>query len=150
MSESNKAYTEVLEIIKYLPKEEFKKKKKEKIEFFEQNKDPNYSFEINPEEDLATQNISREANAIIVVLYRDYFATEKQKEDLEQILELNQRKEDLKKSIKYDPDKVFESKEEVKEEIKEEVKDEPKEIQEYKESFFERFKKFVLRLLGKE
>ena len=146
MSESNKAYTEVLEIIKYLPKEEYDKIPKEKIEFFEKNKDPNYSFTINPEEDLATQNISREANAIIVVLYRDYFATEKQKEDLEQILELNQRKEDINKSIKYDPDKIFES----KEEIKEEPKEEPKELEEYKETFFERFKRFILRLIGKE
>ena len=149
MSESNKAYTEVLEIIKYLPEEEYNKIPKEKIEFFEQNRDPNYSFTINPEEDLSTQNISREANALIVVLYRDYFATEKQKEDLERILELNQQKKELEKKEKYNPDNLFKT-EEVPQKEEPKEKEERKEIEEYKESFFERFKKFILRLIGKE
>ena len=42
-----KAYTEVLEIIKYLPKNEYDKIEKEKINFFEDNKDNSYKFSIN-------------------------------------------------------------------------------------------------------
>ena len=39
-----KAYKEVLEIIKYLPKEEYERIPKEKIEFFEKNCDKEYNF----------------------------------------------------------------------------------------------------------
>lgn len=74
-----KAYTEVLEIIKHFPEEEYNKIPKEKIEFYKDNKDKDYVFVINPEIDLSEQNISPEANAIIVNLFRDYFATEEQK-----------------------------------------------------------------------
>ena len=41
--------------------------------------DQNYIFTINPEIDLSEQNISPEANAIIINLFTDYFATEEQK-----------------------------------------------------------------------
>ena len=43
----------------------------------------NYEFTINPEISLTEQNISKEASAIIVTIFRDYFATEEQKGKLE-------------------------------------------------------------------
>ena len=63
-----KAYTEVLEIIKFFSKEDYNKIPNEKIEFYKKNMDTNYKFTINPEIDLAKQNVSTEANAIIVLL----------------------------------------------------------------------------------
>ena len=77
-----KAYTEVLEIINHFSEDEYKKIPKEKIDFYEKHKDRKYDFKINPNIDLAEQNISRKANAILVSLFRDYFATAKQKEIL--------------------------------------------------------------------
>ena len=53
----SRAYTEVLEIIKYFPEEEYSKIPKEKIEFYKNNMDKNYDFSINPEIDLSEQNI---------------------------------------------------------------------------------------------
>ena len=41
-----KAYTEVLEIIKHFPEEEYNKIPKEKIEFYKANRDKNYNFTI--------------------------------------------------------------------------------------------------------
>ena len=41
----------------------------EKIEFYENNMDQDYIFTINPELDLSEQNISPEANAIIINLF---------------------------------------------------------------------------------
>ena len=67
-----RAYTEVLEILKHFPDEEYKKIPIEKINFYKSHMDKNYKFTINPEMDLANQNISKEANAIIVTLFRDY------------------------------------------------------------------------------
>lgn len=77
-----KAYTEVLEILKYLPQNEYNKIDTERIKFFEANKDTSYKFRINPDIPLEKQNISIEANSIIIVLFRDYFATETQKKKI--------------------------------------------------------------------
>lgn len=82
----NKAYTEVLEILKHLPIEEYSKIPQNKINFYKSNADKNYNYIINPNIDLSKQYISKEANAILVTLFRDYFATEKQKETLNKLL----------------------------------------------------------------
>ena len=106
-----KAYTEVLEIIKYLPEEEYEKISKERIKFFEENCDKNYNFNFDISKTLEEQEFLRETNAIIVTLFRDFFATEKQKEKLEKILIDNEEKyqEELRK--KYNPDDLFKKQE---------------------------------------
>ena len=102
-----KAYTEVLEIINHFSEDEYKEIPKEKIDFYEKHKDREYDFKINPNIDLAEQNISRKANAILVSLYRDYFATAKQKEILKNLLQQNQEKLEKEKYLKYNPDNIF-------------------------------------------
>ena len=42
------SYVEVLEILKHIPKEDYEKIPKEKIEFYENNKDKNYIYIYNP------------------------------------------------------------------------------------------------------
>ena len=103
----SKAYVEVLEIISHFSEEDFKKTPKSEIDFYNENKDNEYEFKINPNIDLNEQNISREANAILVALYRDYFATENQKQILEKLLKQNEQKEEEKKREKYNPDDIF-------------------------------------------
>lgn len=107
-----KAYAEILEILKYLPKEEYEKIPKEKIEFYEANADKNHDFKFDPAREIANQNTLRETNAIIVTLYQDYFANDKQKEVIKSILKLNEKtyQEELRK--KYNPEDVFKDKEE--------------------------------------
>lgn len=103
----SRAYTEVLEILKYLPKNEYEKIPKEKIEFFERNKDKSYNFFIKPQIELEKQNISIEANSIIITIFRDYFASELQKEKLKIILEQNENKYQEQLREKYNPDNIF-------------------------------------------
>lgn len=140
-----KAYKEVLEIIKFFPKEEYNKIPKEKIEFYKANMDTTYEFTINPEIDLSEQNISKEANALIVALFQDYFATEVQREKIKKILELNEKKTEEEKREKYNPDDLFKNKINAKNIKQPNVKDTG--IVEYKENFFIRFKNFILELL---
>ncbi len=103
------ACTEVLVILKYyLSKSEFEKIPREKIEFFERNKDKNYDYKINKNLPLEKQDISEMANSIIITLYRDYFATNQQKEILNKILILNDAKKEKQKKIKYKQN-VFEN-----------------------------------------
>lgn len=105
-----RAYTEVLEILSHFSEEEYYKIPKEKIEFYANNKDNNYEFTINPEADLSQQYISEEANAILISLFRDYFATENQKETLKNLLKQNQeRLEEIKKE-EYSQDNLFKKK----------------------------------------
>ena len=142
-----KAYTEILEIIKYFPENEYSKIPKEKIEFYKNNMDKDYSFKINPDMDLSEQNISPEANAIIINLYTNYFATEEQKNKIEEILNLNQQKDDQLKRERYNPDNIF--KKENKEIIEEsENSNSNSEISliEQKETFFTKFKKFIFKI----
>ena len=105
-----KSYTEVLEILKYLPIEEYKKIPKEEIEFYQNNCDKQYKFKINPSLDLKEQNISRKANAVLVYLFKNYFATEVQKEKLNDILKNNLYKEEQLKKEKYSTKNIFHKK----------------------------------------
>lgn len=148
----SKAYTQVLEIIKYFPKEEYNKIPKEKIEFYKNNMDKDYKFTINPKIDLAEQNVSNEAGAVIIKLFRDYFATEKQKEKLEEIIKLNQKKSELEKREKYNPEDLFKKYDTDKKDNtiisnKDEENFKSTALVEYKEKFFIRFKNFILKLL---
>ena len=140
-----KAYTEVLEILKYFPEEEYKKIPVEKINFYKSNMDKDYKFTINPEIDLANQNISKEANDIIVSIYRDYYATEEQKVKINEILDLNQKKEELEKRKKYHPDDIFKNNEQLHKNS--EISDTSTQLVKYKEPFFIRLKKFIFKML---
>ena len=141
-----KAYTEVLEIISYFTEEEYAKIPVEKIEFYKNNMDKDYIFTINPEIDLFEQNVSSEANAIIVNLFIDYYATEEQKLKIKEILDLNQKKEEQEKRNKYNPDEIFKK---INKNINMEIPENNANtaLMEYKESIFEKFKNFIFKIL---
>ena len=101
------AYTEVLEILSHLSKEEYSKIPIDKINFFKNNMNKSYVYKINPEMDLSKQYIYKEANAILICLFRDYFATEKQKKILNNLLTQNQEKIENIKKEKYNSDNIF-------------------------------------------
>lgn len=114
-----KAYTEVIEIINHFSEEEYKKIPKEKIEYYENNKDKNYIFKIDPNIDLDKQNISKKAYSILVSLFRDYFATDIQKQILDDLLMQNEQKLEEEKLIKYNPNEIFRKDKNSKEKIEE-------------------------------
>lgn len=109
------AYSEVLEILKFIPKIDYEKIDKEILNVFEINCNKEYKFSYNQNKTLNEQNVSPIAKTIIAILFRDYWATEIQKEkilekeryDLEQI--------EKEKREKYNSDNLFKKKE--KEEI---------------------------------
>lgn len=73
------AYTEVLDILKYISKEDYEKIPKSKIKVFEENSNKNYSFTYDKNKTLDEQNVSEIAKAIIAILFRDYWATKEQR-----------------------------------------------------------------------
>ena len=66
-----RSYVEVLEVLKHIPKEEFIKIPKEKVDFYKRNIDKKYMYSYDRE------NISNEAKAILINLYKNYIADEK-------------------------------------------------------------------------
>lgn len=144
-----RAYTEVLEIISHFSEEEYSKIPAEKIEFYKQYQDKNYKYSINPEKDLSEQYISEEANAILISLFRDYFATERQKEVLKNLLNQNQVKLEDKKKEKYSSDVFKKEEPEYIEETEKEIDSKDNQLSEYKESFFSKFIEFIKKIISR-
>lgn len=104
------AYSEVLEILKYIPIEDYNKIPKTKIKLFETNANNNYSFNYNPNKTLQEQEVSKIAKGIIAILFRDYWATEIQREKIISKQKNDRRKIEEQKREKYDPDNIFKNK----------------------------------------
>ena len=73
------AYTEVLDILKYISKEDYEKIPKSKIKVFEENSKKNYNFTYDENKTLDEQNVSEITKVIIAILFRDYWATKEQR-----------------------------------------------------------------------
>ena len=106
-----RACNEVLILLKtYLTKEEYEKISKDRIEFYEKNKDISYGYEIDSNLPLEKQKISKKANAMIVAIFRDFFATQNQKEKLKNVLEQNDRRMEQQKLKQYNSKDLFKNK----------------------------------------
>lgn len=102
-----KAYTEVLEILSHFSAEEYSKIPQEKINFYKNNMKKNYEYSIDPNIALSKQYISKEANAILISIFRDYFANDRQRQTLNNLLNQNQKKHENIIKEKYNPDNIF-------------------------------------------
>ncbi|MBQ8299157.1 MAG: hypothetical protein IJX99_04715 [Clostridia bacterium] len=74
-----KAYTEVLEILKYVNKEDYEKIPRYIIENMEKEKDIEYQYSVTNFIDFNEQEMMKETEVILAVLFRDYWATKEQK-----------------------------------------------------------------------
>lgn len=101
------AYSEVLEILKYISKEDYEKIPNSKIELFETNHNKEYIFKYNPNKTLDEQNVSKTAKAIIAILFRDYWATELQKEKIIAKQNYDRMQLEEKKKERYNSDNLF-------------------------------------------
>ena len=110
MEESYKdGLAEVDEILKYADKESLDKIPKDFKKFIKENKS-NYKANINPEKDLAEQNLLYETKVILSVLYRDYWSSEDERKII-----ISKEKEELKnkereKIEKYNKNNLFKNK----------------------------------------
>lgn len=98
------AYSEVLEILKHIPLEDYNKIPKTKIELFKTNADNEYIFNYDPSKTLEEQNVSNITKGIIILLFRDYWATEIQRNKI--IAKQNYDRMKLEEK-KYNPDNIF-------------------------------------------
>ena len=78
---SNACY-EVLEILKYIKKEDLEKIPQEEIQILKKNANYNHSFYYNPGKSIKEQEVSKLAKGIIAQYFCKYIATEKAKEKI--------------------------------------------------------------------
>lgn len=102
-----KAYTELLEVLKYVSKSSFEKIPKENIEMYEKLKDKNYEYHYNGNLEIDEQNISHLTTILIANLYIKYWASEEERKNIEE----NDKKEleqiENEKRAMYNPDNLF-------------------------------------------
>ena len=141
------AYKEVVEILRYIPREDYNKIPKNKITLFEKNANENYNFKYNPNISLNEQNVSKRAKAVIAILFRDYWATDTQRDKIVAKQNYDRQKIEQELMEKYNPDNLFKKKEQVEEITK---NTECKDLVEYKEeSFFRKILRKIKSLLKK-
>lgn len=141
------AYSEVLEILNHIPKSDYDKIPNNMIELFTTNQNKEYIFSYDVNKTLNEQNVSKKAKTIIAILFRDYWATEHQKEkilakekyDLEQI--------ENKKREKYSSDNIFKNQDIKEDKANEIIQSQEVQMVEYKETFFTKFMNWIKRIL---
>lgn len=102
-----KAYKEVIEILKYVPKESVSKIPNSMIQTFEKNMDGNYEFKVDENKSFEEQKILDETKAILAIIFRDYWATPFQREKIIAKEKYEKQKIEKEKKIKYSPDEIF-------------------------------------------
>ena len=123
----NNAFTEVYEILNCLDEEEVNKIPEEVRNVIEKNRNLDYNYEVNYDEDLSNQPMSTETKAILFNLFRDYLSTPEQKQKILRMQQEERIKNEQYKREKYNSN-TFEGKKKAN-------KTERLEIVEYKESF---------------
>lgn len=95
------AYTEVCEILNCLDKDEYNKIPIELIAVFEENKNLEYEYEINEEQDLTKQPMLIETKAILLNIFRDYLASPEQSKKIKQWLQADREYLEKQKQERY-------------------------------------------------
>lgn len=136
------AYVEVLEILKYIPTRDYNKIPKSKIKLLATNANSNYKFNYDLDKTLDEQNVSKIAKGIIAILFRDYWATDEQRQKI--IAKQNYDRNQIEKNnrLKYNPDNVFKNKLNVANNIKYQSM----ELTQYKEDLLSRLLKKIKKI----
>lgn len=138
MNNYNNAFTEVYEILNCLDEEEVNKIPEEVRNVIEKNRNLDYNYEVNYDENLSNQPMLTETKAILFNLFRDYLSTPEQKQKILKIQQEERIKNEQYKREKYNSN-TFEGKKKAN-------KTERLEIVEYKESFINKIWNCIKKL----
>ena len=147
-----KAYKEIVEILKYVPKESVNKIPKEMRDMFETEQLKTYNFQIDTGKTFEEQELLEETKAIFANIFRDYLATDYQKDKI--IEKENQDREEYERQKReiYNPNDIFKNKNTLtnnknfQEQLNEKYnKNLPMKVQ--KQNIFQRLISFIKKLI---
>ena len=136
-----KAYKEVYEILKYVPKEDLSKIPQDLLKTIEYNMDKTYDYKIQENLEFEEQPMLNETKAILAVLYRDYWASEDEKARILEKQKYDIKKAEQKKKAEHSSEDLFLNRKQVKEQDQELII--------YKESWYMKFKNFMTKIFNK-
>ncbi len=99
-----KAYKEVVEILKFVSKENVDKIPKEMLDMFEEEQDKEYNFKVDTTKSFEEQLLLEETKAIFSNIFRDYWANDYQRKV---IIEKENMDRIKWEEQKYDPKDLF-------------------------------------------
>ena len=102
-----KAYAEVIEVLNYIPVNEYEKIPKKYIVFMEENCSENTPFTYNIALPFNQQNISDTAKNILGMIFRLFIVEQSKKEKVSSKDKELKEQEELEKYMKYNPDNLF-------------------------------------------
>ena len=150
MVDYNKRLVEVDEVLNYLSEEDLSKIPEDIRQIIKDNKDKEYIWKYDVSKELKDQNLNRDTIIILSYLNMEYLLNEEQKQLMQQIHELNEKKLENAKAEKYGADDLFKRNKTQKEEPKEAEQIQEQALVEYKENFFtkviSKIKNFFVRL----
>lgn len=141
MEITKEAYSEVYAILNLMSWDSISKIPEKIWENIDNKRDKDKIIEINNIEDYQA---SEQANKLLAVLYRDYFATDEEKEVIKAKEKILEQKEQEELYEKYNPDNLFKNKVSKVETVENSVA-----MVEYKESFFNKIKNWFKGLFKK-
>lgn len=106
---SNACY-EVLEILKYVRKEDLLKIPKDEIEMLKENANLKHEFTYDPNKDIKEQDVSKLAKGIIAVFFYKYTASEEQRERIKLKQKADLIAIEQEKRNSYKPEEIFKAK----------------------------------------
>ena len=101
------AFAEVYTILNYIEDTDYEKIPPEVLEVIEENKNPDYEYEMNEEVDIFNQPMLPETKAILFNFFRDYWSTPEQKETIKRMQREDMQKIEEKKKQEYGDYEVF-------------------------------------------
>ena len=134
-SKGLKSYKELYEIIKKLPEQEQNKIPSDFLEQIKNNMDKNYIYKVEHIKDFENQEMLEETKRLLAVIYRDYLASEEEKEEILRKEKEEIEKEELEKKKKYNIDVFADEREHLELTVKQEKK------------WFERFVDFLKKFI---
>ena len=94
--ERKKAYAEVCEILNHMSKTDVEKIPKEILSYYSENADKKYSFKYDETKTFAEQKLSYIAKVVLAMFYRDYWATQEERDSItkKEKLDIKKQKEE--------------------------------------------------------
>ena len=152
----SKAYKEIVEILKYVPKESVNKIPKEMRDMFESEQLKTYIFQIDTEKPFEEQKLLEETKEILANIFRDYWETDYQRARIIEKENQDREKWERQKREKYNPNDIFKNRNtttnhnDISQDIQEQLNEEynknlPIEVQ--KQNIFQKLLRFIKNLL---
>jgi len=136
----HKAFKELIEIIKFFPKNEYSKIPKSFIDFIEENMDNDYEYVVGHIDDFQNQEMLEETRILLSIVYRDFIASSEEQKQIIKIEKNELLQEEKRIQERYNPDNLFKNKEFKRETVENNVA-----MKEYKESIFIKIKNWFKR-----